>query len=175
MIFFQTSSDDCDPVTMLVAEIAPGIDQRIHLRRAGADDGADPLDRDDRVEPGAGGVHADALLDRVEPLFLDDLRHREDFRDRLDRDLGLDVAGGVDLAVGGDDRDAEQVRIDFRQRRNVVGVLAFLERPELRVGGVDGLLHVAGRLRVERRDSQVSIPSAQRARAERDDIECVDS
>ena len=63
----------------------------------------------------------------VEPLLLDDLRHREDLRDRLDRDLGLHVAGGVDLAVGGDQRDAEQIRIDLGQRRDVVGVLAFLE------------------------------------------------
>ena len=64
----------------------------------------------------------------VEPLLLDDLRHREDLRDRLDRDLGLDVARRVDLAVGRDEGDAEQVRVDLGQRRNVVGVLAFLER-----------------------------------------------
>ena len=83
----------------------------------------------------------------VEPLLLDDLRHREDFRDRLDRYLGLDVASGVDLAVGGDDGDAEQVGIDLGQRGNVVGVLAFLEGPEFPVGGVDGLLDVGGRLR----------------------------
>ena len=84
------------------------------------------FDRDDRVEARAGRVDADPLLDRLEPLLLDDLRHREDLRDRLDRDLGLDVAGGVDLAVGRHQRDAEQVRIDLGQRRNVVGVLAFL-------------------------------------------------
>ena len=109
------------------------------------------LDGDDRVEARAGRVHADPLLDRVQPLFLDDLRHREHFRDRLDRDLGLDVAGGVDLAVDRHDGDAEQVRIDLRQRGNVVGVLAFLEVPELRVGRVHGPLHVTRRLRVQRR------------------------
>ena len=37
--------------------------------------------------------------------------------------------------------------IDLGQRRDVVGVLAFLERPELRVGRVDGLLDVGRRLR----------------------------
>ena len=42
MIFFHTASAVA-PVTMLVAEIAPGIDQRIHLRRAGADDGLHAL------------------------------------------------------------------------------------------------------------------------------------
>ena len=34
------------------------------------------------------------------------------------------VADGVDLAVGGDERDPEQVRGHLRERRDVVGVLA---------------------------------------------------
>jgi hypothetical protein len=46
-------------------------------------------------------------FDRVEALFLDDLRHREDLRDRLNRNLGLDVAGRVDLAVHCHQCDAE--------------------------------------------------------------------
>jgi hypothetical protein len=54
-------------------------------------------------------------------------RHREDLRDRLDRDLGGHVAGGVRLAVGGDERDAEQRRVDLGERRDVVGVLAIRE------------------------------------------------
>ena len=66
-----------------------------------------------------------------EPLLLDDLRHREDLGDRLNRDLGLDVAGREDLAVDGDQRNAEQIRIDLGERRNVVGVLALLEVLEL--------------------------------------------
>jgi hypothetical protein len=78
----------------------------------------------------------------LRPLLLDDLRHREDLRDRLDRDFGLHVTGGVDLAIGGDHRDAEQIRIDLGQGRNVVGVLALLERPELFVCGIDRLLDV---------------------------------
>ena len=41
----------------------------------------------------------------------------------------LTSPAGVDLAVDGDQRDAEEIRIDLRQRRDVVGVLAFLERP----------------------------------------------
>ena len=148
MIFFQTSSAVA-PVTMLVAEMAPGIDQRVHLRRAGADDGLHAFDRDDRVEAGAGRVDADPLLDRLEPLLLDDLRHREDLRDRLDRDLGLDVAGGVDLAVGRHQRDAEQVRIDLGQRRNVVGVLAFLQRLELVVRASTACWMSVARLRAQ--------------------------
>ena len=46
--------------------------------------------------------------DRVhEPLFLDDLRGREDLRDRLDGHFRFHVARGVDLAVRGDEGDAE--------------------------------------------------------------------
>ena len=37
----------------------------------------------------------------------------------------------IDLAVGGDDRDAEQVGIDLGERRDVVGVLALLQILEL--------------------------------------------
>ena len=131
-----------------------GVDERIHFGRAGPDNGPDALDRDDRVEARAGGVDTDPLRDRLESLLLDDLRHREHLRDRLDRDFGLDVAGGVDLAVSGDQRDAEEIRIDLGQRGNVVRVLPFLQRPELRVRRVDGLCCGGGRLRAERRDGQ---------------------
>ena len=71
------------------------------------------------------------FLDGVQPLLLDHLRHREDFRDRLDRHLGLDVASREDPAVYGDQDDAEQIRIHLGERRDVVGVLAFLEVLEL--------------------------------------------
>jgi hypothetical protein len=60
--------------------------------------------------------------------------------------------GGVDLAVGGDHGDAEQVRIDLGQGGDVVGVLAFLQPLELGVGGVHRGLDVRSGLRVERRD-----------------------
>ena len=114
---------------MLVAEIAPGLTSGFISGAPVPTTVLHAFDRDDRVEARAGRVDADPLLDRLEALLLDDLRHREDLRDRLDRDLGLDVAGGVDLAVGGHQRDAEQVRIDLGERRNVVGVLAFLAGP----------------------------------------------
>ena len=128
MIFSHTASA-LAPCTMLVAEIAPGLTSgfisgapvpttvltastaMIELKRA----------------PVASTPIRFSIA--VESLLLDHLRHREDLGDRLDRHLGLDVAGGVDLAVGGDQRDAEQVRIDLGERRDVVGVLAFLERP----------------------------------------------
>ena len=74
------------------------------------------------------------------------LRHREDLGDRLDRDLGLDVAGGVDLAVRGDEGDAEDVRVDLGERRDVVGVLAFLQVLVLRVGRVERRLDLGRRL-----------------------------
>ena len=149
MIFFHTSSAVA-PVTMLVAEIAPGLTSGFI---SGAPVPTTVLTPSTAmIELNRAPVASTPIrfsID-VEPLLLDDLRHREDLRDRLDRDLGLDVAGGVDLAVGGDDRDAEQVRIDLGQRRDVVGVLAFLEASELREGGVDGLLHVSRRLCCDR-------------------------
>ena len=58
----------------------------------------------------------------------------------------LHVASGVDLTVGGDEGDPEQVRVDLGERRNIVGVLAFLERPELCVCGVNRLLDLGWRL-----------------------------
>jgi len=88
------------------------------------------------------------FFDRAQALFLDHLRHREDLGDRLNRDLGLDVAGGKHLTVHRDQRNPEQVRIDLGQGRNVVGVLAFLECPVLCVCGINRLLDFGGRLRV---------------------------
>jgi len=61
---------------MLVAEMAPGLTRGFILGRAGTDDGLDALDGDDRVEPGTRRVHADAIRNRIEALFLDDLRGR---------------------------------------------------------------------------------------------------
>ena len=52
----------------------------------------------------------------------------------------VDVARRVDAAVDRDERNAEDVRIDLGERRNVVGVLAFLEVLELGVGRVEGRL-----------------------------------
>jgi hypothetical protein len=142
MIFFHTSSA-LPPLTMLVAEIAPGIDERVHLRRTRCQHRAHAFDSDDRIEARAGCVDADPLLDRVQSLLLNDLRHREHFRDRLDRHFSLHVAGGDDLAVNGHQCDTEQVRIDLGQRGNVVGVLAFLQVPELLVRSLDRFLRIA--------------------------------
>ena len=143
MIFSHTASA-LAPVTMLVAVIAPGLTSGFISGAPVPTTFLHRLDRDDRVEARAGGVDADPLFDRLEPLFLDDLGHREHLGDRLDRDFGLEVAGGVDLAVGGDQRDAEQIRVDLGERRNVVGVLAFLEVLVLVEGGVDDRLRIAG-------------------------------
>ena len=143
MIFAHTASAFA-PVTMLVAVMAPGFTSAF-ISGAPCRRRCDPFDRDDRVEPRARRIDADSFLDRLGTLLLDDLRHREDLGDRLDRDLGLDVAGRIDFAVDGDQRDAEQIRIDFGERRNVVRVLAFLEVLELLECAVDGGLRI-GRL-----------------------------
>ena len=146
MIFCHTASDVA-PVTMLVAEIAPGFTSGFI---SGAPVPATVLTPSTAmIELNRAPVASTPMRFSiaVRPLLLDDLGHREDLGDRLDRDLGLHVTGGVDLAVGGDHGDAEQVRIDLGERRNVVGVLAFLERPELCVGRVNRLLDLGWRLR----------------------------
>ena len=142
MIFFHTSSEVA-PVTMLVAEIAPGLTSGFI---SGAPVPTTVLTPSTAmIELNRAPVASTPIRfsTDVEPLLLNHLRHREDLRDRLDRDLRLHVAGGVDLAVGGDEGDAEQVRVDLGQRRDVVGVLAFLEVAELGVGRVDRPLDVA--------------------------------
>ena len=118
----------CGPCTMLVVVIAPGFTMRVHLGALVL------LDRDDRVEHLAGGVHAHVVGDRLDARLLHHQRHREDLRDRLDRHLGLDVAHRVDLAVDRDQRDAEEVRVDLGERGDVVGVLALLQVLVLREG-----------------------------------------
>ena len=170
MIFFHTASA-LAPVTMLVAEMAPGLTSGFISGAPVPTTVRTAFDGDDRVEARAGRVDADLLLDRLEPLLLDDLRHREDLRDRLDRDLGLHVAGGVDLAVGGHHGDAEQVRVDLGQRRDVVGVLAFLECSELRVGRVDGLLDLSRCLRARVHRQRHDGDERSRRRACFDDVD----
>ena len=120
---------------MLVAAMAPGLTSGVHL--GPAERLLRELDRDDRVEAHAGRVDADRVRDRVGARLLHDLGHREDLGDRLDRDRGLHVARGVDLAVRGHEGDAVDVRVDLGERRDVVGVLAFLEVLVLRVGRVE--------------------------------------
>ena len=109
MIFFQTSSA-VFPVTMLVADIAPGFTSGFI---SGAPDPTTVLTPSTAmIELNRAPVASTPICfsTDVEPLLLDDLGHREDLGDRLDRDLGLHVAGGEDLAVGGDHGNAEQVR-----------------------------------------------------------------
>ena len=55
--------------------------------------------------------------------------------------------GGVDLAVGGHQGDAEDLRVDLGERRDVVGVVALLEVLVLGVGGVERGLDLGRRLR----------------------------
>jgi hypothetical protein len=81
--------------------------------------------------------------------------HREDFRNRLDRDFGLQVAGRMDLPVGGHEREPEDIRVDLGQRRNIVAVLAVLQRSILVVGRLESALdssrrQLLGGLRDER-------------------------
>ena len=61
----------------------------------------------------------------------------------------------------------------FASAGNVVGVLAFLERPELRVGGVDGLLHVSRRLRVSAGLVSVSTAEGEQRRADGKNSRCI--
>src|SRR5690606_17071210 len=78
-----------------------------------------------------------------------------------------DITGGVDRAVGGDQGDAEQFRIDLGERRNVVGVLAFVERSDLSVSRVNRSLDLGWRLRA-RRCRRREHPQAEDARANKE-------
>src|SRR5262249_44443252 len=64
--------------------------------------------------------------------------HGEDLGDRLDRELRVDVAGRVELALRRGEGDAEVVRRHLGERRDVVGVLAFVQALELVVGRLHG-------------------------------------
>ncbi len=84
------------------------------------------------------------------PCSSSDLRQREDLGDRLDRDLGLHVAHGVDLAVGRDERDPVDVRVHLGERRDVVRVLAFLQSLILGVRRLQSGFDLGRRLRLRR-------------------------
>ena len=107
----------------------------------------------------------------LSPLSCITSRHGEDLRDRLDREQLLDVADRVDLAVDGDQRDAEQVRRHLGEGGDVVGVLAFLQslvlgmrRLQRRVdGGLGGSPLRHGRRR-DRRASSSSVASVREVR-----------
>jgi len=121
---------------MLVVVIAPALNERVHLRPFVL------FDRNDRVERLTGCVDADIVDQRLGARFLDYFRHREHFGDRLDRNFRRHIAGRIHLTVGRHQHDAVDARIDFRERRNVVGVLAFLQihifrvcRAERRIDG----------------------------------------
>ena len=74
--------------------------------------------------------------------------------------LGLHIARGKGAAVGRDEDDAEQVRIDFREGRYVIGVLPLLQRSVLGVSRINGFLRVALHLRAERRRAeQCALPA----------------
>ena len=69
----------------------------------------------------------------------------------------------IDLAVNGHQRDAEQVRIDLGERGNVVGVLAFLQVPELLVRSLDRLLRIGRDCADECRPTTPDEPARRRA------------
>jgi len=72
----------------------------------------------------------------------------------LNRDLGLDVTGGVDLAVRGHQRDAVQAWIDLGERRNVVGILALFQILVFGERGIDDRLRVGLRRRRYRQNDR---------------------
>jgi len=94
------------------------------------------------------------VLDGFFPGVLEDPRHREHLRDRLNRNFGGRVAGREHPAVRRDQRDAEELRVDLCQRRDVIRILAFLQVFKLCECRVDDLLNCRGGLGVGRRRRQ---------------------
>ncbi len=138
--WFQRSASDF-ACTRLTAAIAPAL-------TSGFTEFSYTDERQLRVERHARGLDADLLLEHRRALLRHHQRGRERLRHRLDRELVVDVAGAVDLAVLGDDHHAEQVARRLGQDRDVVGVLAVLQTLVLGIGGVDQALEVLdGRVR----------------------------
>ena len=98
-----------------------GIDERV------ARNAVLVLELDDRVERIAGRLAPDPLPQRVADLA-ERQRQREHLRDALDRERLVGVARRQHAAVVGDDGDAELLRIDLAQLRNVGRDLAAIGR-----------------------------------------------
>ena len=73
------------------------------------------LVEDNRIERFAGRFDADFAEHVVEPAVFQRYAIDEWFRDRLNREQIFRVAGFVNLAVSGHERDAEQARIGLGQ------------------------------------------------------------
>ncbi len=150
-IFFQISSRVA-PLTMLVAVMAPGltigfISAPLYCSTATIELKTWPVASTPMLLARASTPDSSITSAIVNTFEID-------WIDTSD----LMIARRVDLAVRGDERDAEDVGVHLRQRRDVVGVLAFLQVLVLLVGGVDGRLDVA--LRVDRRLEKAATATA---------------
>jgi hypothetical protein len=106
----------------LVAHEAGGRDRaRVDHRVEGP---AALLKEADAVGAVAGRRHADLVEHAFETVVLQSERVGVGLGDRLDGELFVGLADGVDAAVGGDDGDAEGRRIGSRELGNVAGDLA---------------------------------------------------
>jgi hypothetical protein len=95
-----------------VVAMAPGVDHRIERAVAA-------LVEHDRIERVAARLDADLAEDKILSVVFEREAVDERLRDRLDSKQIARVAGLVDLAVGGDERDAESIRIGLGQLRDV--------------------------------------------------------
>ena len=125
------------------------VDHRVHLGALVL------LDRDDRVEHLAGRVDAHVVDDRLRSpdssITLAIVKTLEiDWIDTSE----VTSPVGVDLAVDRHQRDAEDVRVDLGERRDVVGVGPFLEVLVLCIGRLEGGVDVGRRLRQDRNGRQ---------------------
>ena len=98
-----------------------GIDEGI------ARDAVLDLQLHDRIERLTGRLTADTRPDLVALKTLHRQYQRMHLGDRLDREAGMRAAGVLDTAIHMADGDAELVRVDLCQDRNVVRDLALVE------------------------------------------------
>ena len=109
----------------------PGIDHRIERPVV--------VGEPDRIERLAAGLDADR---RRNPLFADHFqrqRKHERLGNRLDGERHRAVADFVDVAVDGDERDAEMRRIGPLQFGDIVGDGPGIVRPEFSRGSWSGI------------------------------------
>ena len=101
--------------------IAPGVHERIER----------PVRlfvEHDRVERLAGRLDADFLEHRFAAMVFERQAEHERLRHRLNAEQLLVIADVEDLAVDGDDGNAEPIRVGQRQLGNVVGDFAVVAR-----------------------------------------------
>ncbi len=118
-------------------ELDHGVDafiQRITLHQLGDRDGAGidhgiegpvgHLVEHDGIERFAGGLDAHMAEHGIAPEMLQRIAIHEGLRYRLDGEDVVGVAGGIDLAIDGGERNAEQRRIGLAELGDIVGDLA---------------------------------------------------